>query len=118
MQSWSPRTDTGRCRRHHAFRGGADKTAYHKVSKCGKLSGTSGAYQMVSEVYRTDAATTTVRIRPGTRPRREYDQGKDMMARQIYSEKSSAAVWVRGSDLSCLMRGGDIALFANCRSGT
>jgi len=37
-------------------------------------------------------ATTTVKIRPGTRPRIEYDHGNDMMARQIYSEKRSAAV--------------------------
>jgi hypothetical protein len=34
----------------------------------------------------------TVRINPGTRPRIEYDQGNDMIAKQIYSEKSSAAV--------------------------
>jgi len=37
----------------------------------------------------------TVKIRPGTRPRTEYDQGKDIIARQIYSEKSSAAVYTR-----------------------
>jgi hypothetical protein len=36
---------------------------------------------------------TTVKIRPGTKPRIEYDQGNDMMARQIYSENSSAAVF-------------------------
>jgi hypothetical protein len=35
----------------------------------------------------------TVRINPGTRPRIEYDQGNDMIAKQIYSEKSSAAVF-------------------------
>jgi hypothetical protein len=46
----------------------------------------------MSEVYRTRAATTAVRIRPGTRPRMEYDHGKDMMARQMYSENSKAAV--------------------------
>lgn len=37
-------------------------------------------------------ATTTVIIKPGTKPRTEYEYGKDMMARQIYSEKSKAAV--------------------------
>lgn len=35
---------------------------------------------------------TTVQIKPGTKPRTEYDQGNDMIARQIYSEKSNAAV--------------------------
>jgi hypothetical protein len=44
------------------------------------------------DVYRTTPAMKTVRISPGTRPRTEYDHGKDMMARQMYSEKSSAAV--------------------------
>jgi hypothetical protein len=43
-------------------------------------------------VYSTIAATTHVKIRPGTSPRIEYDHGKDMMARQMYSENSSAAV--------------------------
>ena len=43
-------------------------------------------------MYRTKAAMTTVRMTPGTRPRIEYDQGKDIMAKQIYSEKSRAAV--------------------------
>lgn len=38
------------------------------------------------------AATKTVKINPGTKPRMEYDQGKDMIARQMYSEKSSVAV--------------------------
>jgi hypothetical protein len=51
-------------------------------------------YQQMSEVYRTNAAMTAVRIRPGTRPRMEYDQGNDMMARQMYSENSSAAVYI------------------------
>jgi hypothetical protein len=46
----------------------------------------------MSDVYRTTPAMNTVRINPGTRPRIEYDQGNDIMARQIYSEKSSAAV--------------------------
>jgi hypothetical protein len=36
---------------------------------------------------------TQVKIRPGTRPSTEYDQGKDMIARQIYSENSRAAVY-------------------------
>lgn len=40
------------------------------------------------------AATTQVKMRPGTSPRMEYDHGKDMMAKQIYSEKSRAAVYV------------------------
>lgn len=35
---------------------------------------------------------TTVKMIPGTRPRIEYDHGKDMMAKQMYSEKSNAAV--------------------------
>lgn len=51
------------------------------------------SYQVINEVYRTMAAITTVRINPGTRPRIEYDQGKDIIARQIYSEKSNAAVY-------------------------
>ena len=49
-------------------------------------------HQVVSEVYRTAMATTTVSIKPGTNPRIEYDHGNDMIARQIYSEKSRAAV--------------------------
>jgi hypothetical protein len=53
----------------------------------------SQAYQIIRDVYSTIAATTTVKIRPGTRPRTEYDHGNDMMARQIYSEKSKAAVY-------------------------
>ena len=48
---------------------------------------------MVKDVYKTKAAITMVRITPGTRPRIEYDQGKDMIAKQMYSEKSRAAVW-------------------------
>jgi hypothetical protein len=52
-------------------------------------------YQIVNEVYNTTPAMKTVKIRPGTRPRTEYDQGKDIIARQIYSEKSSAAVCTR-----------------------
>ena len=44
-------------------------------------------------MYNTTPATKTVRINPGTRPRTLYDQGKDMMARQMYSEKSNAAVF-------------------------
>ena len=50
------------------------------------------SYQVISEVYRTIPAITTVKIKPGTRPRIEYDQGKDIIARQMYSEKSNAAV--------------------------
>lgn len=48
--------------------------------------------QTTSDVYKTKAATTTVRIKPGTSPRTEYEYGNDIMARQIYSEKSNAAV--------------------------
>ena len=48
--------------------------------------------QTIREVYKTSAATTTVKINPGTRPSTEYEYGKDMMAKQIYSEKSRAAV--------------------------
>ena len=48
---------------------------------------------MVSEVYSTTIATATVKIMPGTRPRTENDQGNDIIARQIYSEKSNAAVY-------------------------
>lgn len=44
------------------------------------------------EVYRTKAACTIVKMIPGPRPSTEYEYGKDMMARQMYSEKSSAAV--------------------------
>jgi hypothetical protein len=51
----------------------------------------------MSDVYNTVAAMNTVRIIPGTRPRIEYDQGKDMIARQIYSEKRSAAVYMEDS---------------------
>ena len=49
-------------------------------------------YQTTSEVYRTNPATTKVKIMPGTRPRTEYEYGKDMIARQMYSEKSRNAV--------------------------
>ena len=51
------------------------------------------AYQVIKDVYKTKAAMTTVKIRPGTRPRTEYDHGNDMMAKQMYSENSRAAVW-------------------------
>jgi hypothetical protein len=47
---------------------------------------------VVKEVYRTRPAITKVKIKPGTRPRIEYDHGNDMMARQMYSENSRAAV--------------------------
>jgi hypothetical protein len=50
-------------------------------------------------VYKTTPAMKTVRISPGTRPKTEYDHGNDMMARQMYSEKSSAAVY-RQCDVS------------------
>lgn len=51
-------------------------------------------YQTISDVYSTRAATTTVKIRPGTRPSTEYDHGNDMIARHMYSENSRAAVYV------------------------
>lgn len=35
---------------------------------------------------------TTVKMRPGTNPKRAYEYGKDMIARQMYSESSKAAV--------------------------
>lgn len=50
------------------------------------------AYQTINEVYKTKPATTTVMMRPGTNPRTEYEYGNDIMAKQIYSAKSSAAV--------------------------
>jgi len=50
------------------------------------------SYQTTSEVYRTKPATTTVKIKPGTKPRTEYEYGNDMMAKQMYSENSRAAV--------------------------
>lgn len=50
-------------------------------------------YQTIIEVYSTKPATTAVKTKPGTRPRTEYDHGNDIIARQMYSEKSNAAVW-------------------------
>ena len=47
---------------------------------------------MMSEVYKTDRATTTVKMRPGTKPSTEYEYGNDMIAKHMYSEKSKAAV--------------------------
>lgn len=44
-------------------------------------------------MYSTKPATTNVKIRPGTNPRTEYEYGKDIMAKQMYSENSSAAVY-------------------------
>lgn len=43
-------------------------------------------------MYKTTDAMNAVRIKPGTRPRTEYELGNDMIARQMYSEKSNAAV--------------------------
>jgi hypothetical protein len=51
------------------------------------------AYQTTRDVYKTKAAMTTVRMRPGTRPSTEYEYGNDMIAKQMYSEKRSAAVY-------------------------
>jgi len=45
------------------------------------------------EVYNTKPAMTTVRIMPGTRPRTEYEYGNDIIAKQMYSENSRAAVY-------------------------
>jgi hypothetical protein len=68
-----------------------------------QTSRTSGCLRQNShttkEVYKTRPATTTVRIKPGTRPRTEYEYGKDMMAKQIYSEKSNAAVYSEVSEI-------------------
>lgn len=36
--------------------------------------------QTIKEVYKTNPATTTVRIKPGTSPSTEYEYGKLMMA--------------------------------------
>ena len=44
------------------------------------------------DVYNTSPAITQVKISPGTKPRIEYDHGNDMIAKQIYSEKSKNAV--------------------------
>lgn len=63
----------------------------------------SVANQTIKEVYKTEAATTTVTIRPGTRPRTEYEYGNDMIAKQMYSAKSSAAV-CGGSSLESLLK--------------
>ena len=52
-------------------------------------------YHTTREVYKTKLAWTTVKMRPGTRPSTEYEYGKDMMARQMYSAKSSAAVYTK-----------------------
>lgn len=51
-------------------------------------------HQTISDVYSTNPATTKVRMIPGTRPRMEYEYGNDMIARQMYSENSRAAVYV------------------------
>jgi hypothetical protein len=67
---------------------------YWPMSQTSRTSGwRKQNLQIIRDVYSTIAATTTVKIRPGTRPRTEYDHGNDMMARQIYSEKSKAAVY-------------------------
>ena len=50
------------------------------------------AHQTTKDVYNTMAATTTVRMMPGTRPKIEYEYGKDMIARQMYSENRRAAI--------------------------
>lgn len=75
------------------------------------------SYQVINEVYRTMAAITTVRIKPGTRPRIEYDQGKDIIARQIYSEKSNAAVCKNLLVKPLISVSVRSAPFANCTSG-
>lgn len=38
------------------------------------------------------AATTTVKMIPGTRPSIEYEYGNDIIASEIYSENRSIAV--------------------------
>jgi len=44
-------------------------------------------------VYKTTAAINTVKMMASTSPKIEYDHGNDMMARQMYSENSRAAVY-------------------------
>lgn len=48
--------------------------------------------QRTSDVYWTVAATPIVTRTPGTIPSTEYENGKDIIARHMYSEKSNAAV--------------------------
>ena len=64
------------------------------------------SYHIVREVYNTRPATTTVRIRPGASPKTEYEYGKDMIAKQIYSENNKAAVCMT----TCISRSGDIIM--------
>ncbi len=79
----------------------ADTELPVKFSEC-RLKIYSVAYQTIKEVYKTEAATTTVTMRPGTRPRTEYEYGNDMIARQMYSAKRSAAVYGNSSSESFL----------------
>lgn len=53
---------------------------------------TCSTNQTIRDVYSTMPATTTVRMRPGTRPRMAYEYGNDMIAKQMYSENNKAAV--------------------------
>lgn len=69
-------------------------------NKCWPMSHTSVKWGyaaqysvIVRPVYNTVRATNKVKINPGTNPKTEYDQGKDMIARQIYSENKSPAVF-------------------------
>ena len=50
------------------------------------------AHQTINDVYSTENATATVTISPGTNPNTEYEYGKDMIARHMYSLNNSAAV--------------------------
>lgn len=54
--------------------------------------------QRTSDVYWTVAATPMVTRTPGTIPNTEYEKGKDMIAKQMYSENSSAAVYIGLND--------------------
>ena len=82
----------GRHRRRHEFLGDECKTPlpYRKLISVNLLH--SKTYQMIKEVYRTDRATTTVKIKPGTKPNTEYEYGNDRISKQMYSLKSKAAV--------------------------
>ncbi len=79
----------------------ADTELPVKFSEC-RLKIYSVTDQTIKEVYKTEAATTTVTMRPGTRPRTEYEYGNDMIARQMYSAKRSAAVYGNSTSESFL----------------
>lgn len=61
-------------------------------------------YQTIKDVYSTEKATTTVTISPGTSPNTEYEYGKDMIARHMYSLNNSAAVCQGLSEFRLILR--------------